>query len=171
MSRLAEPYAALLRALEAAPVRFALLGTAGLALRYPAELARYALPDVDLLLDPAHEHALRAARTAEAQGWEVRVWGERPEGGWTAESLLGRKYLRARRGSLTADLTYECETLDATAALARASRVDGVPVCALEDLWVSRLRARWEPTLAFARAHGLRIPEEALERAGSGRPG
>lgn len=129
-------------------------------LRHPAALASYRLPDCDLLLLP--EHAEAFGRLARSRGWSVTSWGEAWEPG---QALGGRWYLRAVRGPLQVDATYECPFIDVAASMASAEWVDGVAVCPEEGVWTLKVIKDRTAACGFAERFGLRIPEASLRRA------
>lgn len=145
---------------EAAPCL--VIGTHAVALSRPDLLDRPPR-DTDLLTTPEALPALAAV--LQDAGFSLSSWEERVTLPLPTELLRGRWYLRARRGPLVLDLTYECPWLDMEACLARASRVRGVAVAHLGD--VARLmEARSRPDDA-ERAARLRA---AVSRPGGPSP-
>ena len=148
----------LLRALADA-VPFVLIGTAALARLHPVALRDYVLPDRDILLRP--DALVPFVRRAQALGFAVTCWGQPWEAGWTAQDVAGRWYVRADRGALRIDATFECPFIDVDSAHAQARIIDGVPVCPEVQIW----RLKWikDPAAcrAFAERFRLKIPPES----------
>ena len=142
----------------AARVPFALIGTAALRCLHPVALAGYvrAETDWDVLIRPASLLPLVAA--VQAMGFSVESWGEGWQPGWTLADVAGRFYVRATRGPLIIDATYECPFIDVGAALSGVTWVSGIPVCPEPLIW----RLKWikdaEQCAAFAGRHNLTIP-------------
>jgi hypothetical protein len=156
----------LLRQLAAANVRFVTFGSTGLALLHPSHFTDTRLSDVDVLLARGVDTLLAFVDFARSRHATVTSWGEPFDVAHRNNALEGRFYVRAGfDGGLQLDATYENEWLDADALVERAHWVDGIPVCPEEDVWFSKLHTNLEKAQRFARAHGLRIPPEALDRA------
>ncbi|MDG1481294.1 MAG: hypothetical protein P8R54_17000 [Myxococcota bacterium] len=145
----------------AAEVPCVLIGTAALRRLHPIALASYtrARTDCDYLLRPAA--LLPFVGVVQSMGFSVSAWGEPWQPRWRLEDVTGRFYVRAVRGPLTLDATFECPLIDVDAAHAQARWIDGVPIAPEPMLW----RLKWIKDAAaceaFAAAHGLTIPEEA----------
>lgn len=103
-----EDYLPILNALAAAGVEHAMIGTAALKLHFPTKMADYALKDCDLVLAPDEKNVLLAIAVLRAEQWEVFSWEKPVFPNATMQELTGRFYLRATKGALMLDLTYEC---------------------------------------------------------------
>ena len=146
---------------EAAPCL--VIGTHAVALSRPDLLDRPP-NDTDLLTTPEALPAL-ATLLLDA-GFSLSSWEEPVSLPLPAELLKGRWYLRAQRGLLVLDLTYECPWLDMDACLARSSRVRGIAVAHLGDV-ACLMEVRGRPDDA-ERAARLRA---AVSRPGGPSPG
>lgn len=147
-----EQYFAVLRALSKTPVRFAVFGSAALLLRHPSLRSKHHLRDADLLLPRSELESF--AEFIETRGGTVTAWGEP----WTpALDVTGRFYVRASLDGLQLDATFET-FLDLEAALAGATRCDGVPTCTDEVVWRAKLNKDADAARAFATELGLTIP-------------
>lgn len=131
---------------------YLLVGSGGLKLLHPEALATYPLPDCDIVLHPAPPHRETFGRIALAQGWAVRAWDEPWRPGL---DVTGRWYLRASRGRLQLDATFECPFFDVPAALQRAVWVAGLPVCPPAELWHIKRIKDPQAAEAFAARFGL----------------
>ena len=131
---------AVLLPLKRAGVPFLVIGSMGVALRFPYECGPEPA-DCDLLL-PASETALNGfVREMNRQRYQVSSWGEEVRDPLDMKLLRGRFYLRATRSGLIFDATYECEYLPFARAWRRREWVEGVPCARLEDL-ASLMRVR-----------------------------
>ncbi|MFT5684375.1 MAG: hypothetical protein ACI8RZ_005316 [Myxococcota bacterium] len=145
----------------AAKVPCVLIGTAALRRLHPVALAGYtrAETDCDFLLRP--EALLPLVAVVQAMGFVVTAWGEDWRAGWTLADVTGRFYVRATRGPLTIDATFECPFIDVDAAHREAAWLDGVPIAPEPLIW----RLKWIKDAAkcqsFAEEHGLLIPASA----------
>ena len=124
-----------LRALASAALPFATIGTAALALRHPRLRAEYLLPDADILLAPGTRGALAFVAAAHAQGYAVTSWGQPFGPDDDRAALEGRWYLRAVRGALRVDGTYECVALDPEPSPAGPEWIEGIPVAHPRCVW------------------------------------
>jgi hypothetical protein len=101
-----------------------------------------------------------------SRGWAVSAWGEPWRPGL---DVRGRLYLRAVRGDLRFDATFECPHLDVGATIGEAVWIEGLPVCPLAGLWTLKLIKDPVTAAAFALRFGLEIPEAAVSLAAAGR--
>ena len=142
--------------LLAQSVPLVLIGTAALQRLHPQALARYVLPDLDVLLRPEALGGFVAA--AQAQGLAVTCWGEPWQPGWALADVAGRWYVRATGPDLHIDATFECPFIDVEAAHQQVRWVDGLPIGPEPMIW----RLKWikDPArcASFAQQHGLTIP-------------
>ncbi len=154
---------ALLETLARQGLRFVVIGSGGLRLRYPARFEREPAPqvsDVDILISP--DDLQQFARIAQSAGAVVTSWGEPFDRALRDGLLPGRLYVRASLERVQLDATYENPMLDLAALLPRATRVDEIPVCPERELWASKLCADPLKALRFAREHQLAIDDDAL---------
>lgn len=126
-------YLGLLQRLHARGVAFAVTGSFALRL-HMAALEGEPVPDCDVFLAPSPDNLQRWAALLEEEGWALTVWNEPLRLPLAPEALRGRYYVRARREALVVDGTYEHDTLELTALVARAPSVHGLPVLELELL-------------------------------------
>lgn len=148
-----ERYFGLLQDLAATGVRFAVFGSAGLLLRYPATRAKHVLRDADVLLRRAELD--RFAAWVTSRGGTVTAWGEPYTPGL---DVTGRYYLRAHVDGLQLDATFET-FLDLEEALREATNHEGVPVCPDRIIWRAKKNKDPEAARAFAFALGLDLTE------------
>ncbi len=114
-------------------VAFAITGSLALRL-YMDALDGDPIPDCDLFLDPAPDNLQRWAATLAEEGWTLEVWGERVSPPFELEHLRGKYYVRAKKGALVIDGTYEHDTVPMARLLAEATHVQGLPVMDLDML-------------------------------------
>ncbi|OJH38666.1 hypothetical protein [Cystobacter ferrugineus] len=126
-------YLELLHRLQARGVRFALTGSFALRLLMDA-LEDEPVPDCDLFLDPSADNLQRWAALLVEDGWALTVWNEPVGVPLDLETLRGKYYVRARKGPLVLDGTYEHDTLETGALVAGARMLHGLPVMDLDTL-------------------------------------
>ncbi|XXF76171.1 hypothetical protein P2318_24345 [Myxococcaceae bacterium GXIMD 01537] len=144
-------YLEVLHRLRERGVRFAVTGSLALRL-YMDELDGEPVPDCDLFLDPAPDNLQAWAAALANEGWSLAVWGEPVAPPLDLEHLRGRYYVRARKGALVMDGTYEHDAVSLGALVAGAPHVQGLPLTDLEML------------LTFKRERGNPRDLEALAR-------
>jgi hypothetical protein len=148
-----------LRSLARARVPFVAIGTAALALRHPDLRAAYTLPDADVLLDPGLRGALPFARALHEEGFAITSWGTPFLLDDDPAILAGRWYLRATRGGLLVDGTYECVALDPVPFLSSPDWIEGIPVAAPRCVWGLKRAKDPDAAGAFSVRWGLAIVE------------
>jgi SAM-dependent methyltransferase len=139
-------------ALSAAALEHVLIGSCALHHTAP-ELWPRPPQDVDLLVDDENASLERLARVLEDEGFGVTSWGEPWADALREGALPGRFYLRARRGELVVDATYECEALSFAEARAEAAPSGDVPIASRPHL------------LRLLEARGQERDHEVLRRA------
>jgi hypothetical protein len=126
-------YLEVLHRLREQGVAFTITGSLALRL-YMDALDGEPVPDCDLFLDPAPENLQRWASTLVEEGWALAVWGEPVSPPLAPEHLRGKYYLRAKKGALVLDGTYEHDTLSLRELIARSSLLRGLLVMELDTL-------------------------------------
>ncbi|EPX57502.1 hypothetical protein D187_009776 [Cystobacter fuscus DSM 2262] len=126
-------YLELLHRLQSHGVRFALTGSFALRLLMDA-LGGEPVPDCDLLLEPSADNLQRWAALLVEDGWSLAVWNEPLGVPLELETLRGKYYVRARKGPLVLDGTYEHDTLETGTLVSGARRSHGLPVMDLDTL-------------------------------------
>ncbi len=87
------------------------IGSFGMYLTFP-KLLDHRPMDLDLAAKNDPETLRRAVRILIGKGFEVYSWQDRIDERFSYDLLKGRYYIRAVKGSLTVDLTYELEGAD-----------------------------------------------------------
>jgi hypothetical protein len=144
-------YLEVLHRLLARGVAFAVIGSFALRL-HMGELGdelgdapgREPVPDCDLVVDPAPGNLQRWAATLVEEGWALELWGQPVSPPLELEHLRGKYYVRARKGALVIDGTYELDLLPVHELLARASPFQGLPVADLDTVLALK-RSRGTP--------------------------
>lgn len=126
-------YLELLHRLQSRGVRFALTGSFALRLLMDA-LGGEPVPDCDLLLEPSAGNLQHWAALLVEDGWALTVWNEPVGVPLALETLRGKYYVRARKGPLVLDGTYEHDTLETGALVSGARMSHGLPVMDLDTL-------------------------------------
>ncbi len=126
-------YLEVLHRLRERSVAFTVTGSFALRL-YMDALDGEPVPDCDLFLAPAQDNLQRWAATLVEEGWALTVWGEPVSPPLDPEHLRGKYYVRAKKGALVLDGTYEHDTLSLEELLARSSRLQGLRVMDLDTL-------------------------------------
>lgn len=147
-------YQDLLRKLSTSGAHFLVIGSMGLYLHRPLELREYFIPDCDLLTRPDRENISVLISELEKEGFDIRLWDmpwrKVPKNEWE-----GKWYLRARKGELQIDLTFECPWLDFDSAMSGALRIDGFLVAAERDIWHLKKVKSVDQAKEFADHFGL----------------
>jgi len=136
-------YLEVLRQLREREVAFAVIGSFALRLHLDA-LDREPVPDCDLVVDPAPDNLQRWAATLAEEGWALAIWDQPVSPPLDLEHLRGKYYVRARKGALVIDGTFELERLPVHELLARATAVQGLPVADLDTVLALK-RSRGTP--------------------------
>jgi hypothetical protein len=144
-------YLELLHRLQSREVRFALTGSFALRLLMDV-LGGEPVPDCDLFLEPSADNLQRWAALLVEDGWALTVWNEPLGVPLELERLRGKYYVRARKGALVLDGTYEHDTLEPGALVSGARSLQGLPVMDLDTL------------LALKRERGTPRDLEQVER-------
>ncbi|WP_224363546.1 hypothetical protein [Hyalangium versicolor] len=135
-------YLEVLHRLREQGVAFALCGSFALRL-YMDALDGEPVPDCDLFLLPTPDNLQRWAATLEREGWALTVWNEPVSPPLNPEHLRGKYYVRARKGALVMDGTYEHDDLSLDALISQATVLQELPVMDLDTLLtLKRERAR-----------------------------
>jgi hypothetical protein len=110
-------------------------------------LAHYALPDCDIVLDPAQANIELAFACLQSEGWQMELWGEVLGEAPKEEALKGKFYLRALQNDLTLDMTYEC-LIEWEETMRGIILEDGLPWASIDDvLKLKRMKGKdsdWE---------------------------
>ncbi|WNG34918.1 hypothetical protein F0U60_15730 [Archangium minus] len=126
-------YLELLHRLQSRGVGFALSGSFALRLLMDA-LEGEPVPDCDVFLEPSADNLQRWAALLVEEGWALTVWSEPLGVPLNLETLRGKYYVRARKGPLVLDGTYEHDTLEPGALVSGARMSHGLPVMDLDTL-------------------------------------
>src|SRR5689334_15495367 len=103
-------YLEVLHRLQARGVTFSVIGSFAVRLHMDA-LDSEPVPDCDVVVDPAPDSLQRWAATLAEDGWALEVWGQPVSPPLDLEQLRGKYYVRARKGALVLDGTFELEQL------------------------------------------------------------
>jgi hypothetical protein len=136
-------YLEVLHRLSERSVAFTVTGSFALRL-YMDALDGEPVPDCDLFLDPALDNLQRWAAALVEEGWALTVWGEPMSLPLDPNHLRGKYYVRAKKGALVIDGTYEQDTLSLEEILTRSSSIQGLRVMDLDTLLALK-RARATP--------------------------
>jgi hypothetical protein len=126
-------YLEVLHRLRERGVAFAILGSFALRL-YLDMLDGEPVPDCDVFLDPAPDNLQRWAATLAEEGWELAVWDEPVSPPLDLEHLRGKYYVRAKKGVLVIDGTYEHDTVELARCVTEATLVRGLCVMNLDTV-------------------------------------
>jgi hypothetical protein len=136
-------YLEVLHRLREQGVTFAVIGSFALRLHMDA-LGHEPVPDCDLVVDPAPAMLQRWAATLAEEGWALEVWGQPVSPPLEPEHLQGKYYVRARKGALVIDGSYELDLLPVRELLAGATVIQGLPVADLDTVLALK-RSRGTP--------------------------
>lgn len=172
-----QPALDLLGGMARAGLRFVVWGSAGIGLLHPAVLARYVLPDVDVLV-PDVGSLRPLVCFLEDRGFRFTCWGEPLRPSWQEDDVVGKLYVRGERGpstgqpGLRVDVTFEGAPFDVADAFARVVLVGSppgqIPVCPERELWTAKLAKDAAACHRFAAAHGLEVSLETGEPSAQG---
>jgi hypothetical protein len=163
-----EPFLELISALNAARVRFLLIGVAGANYYAPNDSARFLTLDRDLFLPREPDNLVIAWEVCERLDFELLSSDEpldRPRDRWLAERVTALRALtKARRDDcpeIDLTLTMAGFEFDAAWLERRTFSDDGVdvPVARLVHIAASKAAAGRPKDQAFLRAHGGQVAE------------
>lgn len=164
-----DAFVEVVRALNAASVRFLVIGVSGANYYATSAGLLFATQDRDLFLPPDIENTLSAWRACESLGLDLWLGDEplgRPLDDFLAERIVHQQALvRATNDKLQLDLTYVMQGFDFEAAhrSRRVFQAEGapIPVASLSDIVASRAEAGRPKDLLFLETHA-----EALRQLG-----
>jgi len=103
-----DKYFPILQQFNKQQIPYAVIGTWALKWVYPNIMQDYEVKDCDLLIENKIETIRQTIHILQKSNWTVSVWETEINESVEADFLKGKYYLRATKGELTLDLTYEC---------------------------------------------------------------
>lgn len=100
-------YISILQQLYRADVMYVAMGTWALKYYFTTQMKDYVLQDCDIVLAPTLNNLHKAIQVLQAENWETTVWNENIPLNAPQDFFQGKYYIRAKKGSLILDMTYE----------------------------------------------------------------